>query len=77
MPTPGTSAQAGGNTAPVCARRKTTSTQVAHGHSISHYNMYMWTQESSCKTNILTKILHYFVRSQNANLSFGFMWLEV
>lgn len=77
MPMPGTLAQAGGDTALACARRETILTRVAHGHSIFHYNMCMWTQESSCKTNTLTKILHDFVRSQNTKLPFGCIWLEV
>lgn len=77
MPTPGTSEQAGRGTVPVCARRKTILSQVARGRSVSHYNMYTWTQESSCKTNILTKVLHDFVLPQNSKLPFGFIWLEV
>lgn len=40
----------------------TTLTWVAHGPCHSHYNMYTWAQQSSCKANILTKIFHYFIR---------------
>lgn len=77
MPVPGTSAQTGGDTLPCSMLGDSTVTRVARGCCHSHYSSYTWTQESSCKTNTLTKIFHNVVTSQNAKLPFECILLEV
>lgn len=78
MPVTGTtSAQTGRDTLPCSVLGDSTVTCVARWCCHSHYTSYMWTQESSCKTNTLPKIFHNVVTSQNAKLPFGCILLEV